>query len=173
MHVQTSLVFAALLFLFWGVALLFGQDAKFGMFSSGTYDSVSVSMLGAAFLGYVFVFVIVASNPAPDTVGSIAAALILLSVIAGYQMLVSHTMPMGMPNVISLAANTAIGVFLMIGRTQMGSAEGGTASGAGAAAKTTSPAAKKAPSTAKKTSKKKTAASKATTKKKAVKKARR
>lgn len=165
MHVQISLVIAAFLFLFWGVVLLLGQEAEFGMFSSGAYDSVSVSMLGAAFIGYVFILIIVASNPAPDTVGSIAAAMILMSVITGYQILASHTIPMGMPNIISFLASATIGVILMIGRTQMDAAESGPASGSRAASKATGVARPAGKKTAGKKSKKKAATA---TKKKPV-----
>lgn len=166
MQIQIGLRIAASLLLLLTLALIANPMNAHKAMSTGAYDTAAHYLLAANFLGLSIVMLVIAANPRKDTLGALAAALLIPGVVAGHQMLVSGNMPINAYTVISLIVFVAIAVFFLVARTQDLS-ESASVSIAGAP-----PAPVERKAAKKKAAKKRTARKKAVKKKTAPKKAR-
>jgi hypothetical protein len=118
MQIQIGLRIAASLLLLLTLALIANPMNAHKVMSTGAYDNATHYLLAANFLGLSILMLVIAANPQKDTLGALAAALLIPGVVAGHQMLVSGNMPIDTYTVVSLIVFIAIAVFFLVARTQ-------------------------------------------------------
>ena len=117
-QIQIGLRIAASLLLLLTLALIANPMNAHKVMSTGAYDNASHYLLAANFLGLSIIMLVIAANPQKDTLGALAAALLIPGVVAGHQMLVSGNVPINAFTAISLIVFVAIAVFFLVARTQ-------------------------------------------------------
>jgi len=162
-QIQIALRIGAALLLVSALGLVADPIGAHKLISVHAYNSTTHFILAANMLGMAVVILVMGENPESDFTGALAMALLIVGIVIGHQMLISHSMPHGIYTVVALIVLIGLAVFLLVARTQEMAASAAPAS---RSAKT--PAKKPVPE---KTSKKKAAKKKAA-KKKAAKKRR-
>ncbi len=117
-QLQIGLRVGASLLVLLALALFAEPMSAHKAISSGAYDSATHFLLAANLLGLAVIIFVVAANPQADTLGALAAALLIPGLVAFHQMLVSGTMPLNIHTVAGLIAIVGFGMYLMLGRTQ-------------------------------------------------------
>jgi len=117
-HIQLALGLAALLYLVWAVTFLVAPEAAQQMVNRGAYNPGMAGMFGAALFGLGAMLLIASAEPEPGILAGSAAALAVISVVGGYQMLIAKYMPQATWTVISLLLNTAAAAYLFVMQTQ-------------------------------------------------------
>jgi hypothetical protein len=168
-QIQIALRIGAALLLLTALGLVADPMSAHKLISVHAYNSTTHFILAANLLGMSIVMLVMGENPESDFTGAVATALLILGVVIGHQMLVSHSMPHGFYTVIALIALIGLAVFLLVARTQE---MAGKTAPARRPAATPAPARKPAAKKAGKKAGKKKAAKKKVTKKKATKKRR-
>ena len=162
-QIQIALRIGAALLLVSALGLVADPMGAHKLISVHAFNSTTHFILAANMLGMAIIMLVMGENPESDFTGAMAMALLVVGIVIGHQMLISHSMPSSLYTVVALIVLIGLAVFLLVARTQ---------EMAGLAAPASRPAQKPAKKPApKKTSKKKTSKKKVT-KKKAAKKRR-
>lgn len=117
-HVQVALVIAAVLYLAWGVSLLVAPEWSHLVISSEPFDPTTTALFGAGLFAFVIVFFIAAHRPERETVHAAVTGLLLIGVVAAYQMFVSRSMPQSSWTVLSLVIDLSIAFYLLMALTE-------------------------------------------------------
>ncbi|MFQ6021503.1 MAG: hypothetical protein ACE5NW_02175 [Acidiferrobacterales bacterium] len=117
-HIQVNLLIAAVLFLLWALALFMGQNEVHPLLSTGPYDAVANSMLGASMLAFVVLFIIGVVNPIKELVYASVTAMAFLGLVAAYHMFLSDGMPQNPVTFFSLVITLSVAAILFFSMIQ-------------------------------------------------------
>ncbi|KPL27742.1 MAG: hypothetical protein AMJ72_07065 [Acidithiobacillales bacterium SM1_46] len=142
-YVQLALGLAALLYLVWAITFLVAPETAHQMVNTGPYNPGMAGMFAAALFGLGAMLLIASAEPEPGIVAGSAAALAVVAVVAGYQMLIAKYMPQATWTVISLLLNTAAAAYLFVMQAQAAQESAGTPARGGRARPKAAPAKKR------------------------------
>jgi hypothetical protein len=142
-YVQLALGLAALLYLVWAITFLVAPETAQHMVNTGPYNPGMAGMFAAALFGLGAMLLIASAEPEPGIVVGSAAALAVVAVVAGYQMLIAKYMPQATWTVISLLLNTAAAAYLFVMQAQTAQESAGPPTRGGRARSKTSTAKKR------------------------------
>ena len=113
-RMRIALILASILFLSWGIGLIFFPEASHKLISRGAYDSVTVRMLGGSFLGWVVACLVAVRVPSKEIVRAISLATLLVSGVAVVLMYMDYNMLVQDTTVISLIVAIGSASYLFI-----------------------------------------------------------
>ncbi|HEC12039.1 MAG TPA: hypothetical protein ENI80_02130 [Acidiferrobacteraceae bacterium] len=119
-RMRIALILASILFLSWGLGLIFYPEASHKLISQGTYDSVTVRMLGGSFLGWVAACLVAVRSPGREIVCAISLATLTVSTVAIVLMFVDGNMPAQDTTVVSLIVAIGSATYLLVFGSQLG-----------------------------------------------------
>lgn len=119
-RVRIALALASILFLAWGLGLVFYPEASHKLISRGAYDSVTVRMLGGSFLGWVVICLVAIYTPGQEIIRAISLATLIISIVTIVLMFVIHSMPVQDTTIISLVVAIGSAIYLLIFGSQLG-----------------------------------------------------
>lgn len=132
-HVQLALGLAALLYLVWAITFLVAPQTAHQMVNTGAYNPGMAGMFAAALFGLGAMLLIASAEPDPGIVAAAAAALAVVALIAGYQMLIAGYMPQKTLTVVSLLLNIAAAAYLFVTQALAAQHGAGATTGGGRA----------------------------------------
>lgn len=118
-QLQFTLLGATMLYVAWGLALLFAPVPAHRLISVGPYDPVSTAFLAMAFVGFAITFLLGARDTAREIVRAAAVILALIGLTAAFLMFVVKMMPVGLATGISLFADLAAAGMLFLSEARM------------------------------------------------------
>ena len=118
-QVQLTLLGATMLYMAWGLALLFAPGPAQRLISAGPYDSVTTAFLAIAFIGFAITFLLGARDTAREIVRAAAVILTLIGLSAAFLMFVVKLMPVGFATGVSLVVDLAAAGLLFMSEARM------------------------------------------------------
>lgn len=118
-QLQFTLLGATMLYMAWGLALLFAPASAHRLISVGPYDPVTTAFLAIAFIGFAITFLLGARETAREIVRAAAVILALIGLTAAFLMFVAKMMPVGFATGISLFADLAAAGVLFLSEARM------------------------------------------------------
>jgi hypothetical protein len=118
-QLQFTLLGATMLYMAWGLALLFAPASAHRLISVGPYDPVSTAFLAIAFVGFAVTFLLGARETAREIVRAAAVILTLIGLTTAFLMFVVKMMPVGFATGISLAVDLTAAGLLFFSEARM------------------------------------------------------
>lgn len=118
-QLQLTLLGATMLYMAWGLALLFAPASAHRLISVGPYDPASTAFLAIAFVGFAVTFLLGARDTAREIVRAAAVILTLIGLTAAFLMFVLKMMPVGFITGISLFMDLAAAGMLFLSEARM------------------------------------------------------
>ena len=112
-QLKASLILAMLLYIAWGMSLLFSPQLVHGLISVDAYDSVTSRMFGGALLAWGIGFLIAAMSPGKEIVQASTLALLVVGVCAAASMFYFDAMPVTPMTLVSLVINIGAAAMLI------------------------------------------------------------
>lgn len=118
-QLQLTLLAATMLYMAWGLALLFAPTSAHRLISVGPYDPVLTAFLAVAFVGFAIAFLLGARDTAREIVRAAAVILTLIGLTAAFLMFVLKMMPVGFATGFSLLVDLAAAGMLFFSEARM------------------------------------------------------
>lgn len=112
-QLKVSLFLVMLLYIAWGVSLLFLPKLVHELISVDAYDSVTARMFGGALLAWGLGFLIAARSPGKEIVQAATVALLMVGVCAAASMFYFDVMPVTSMTFVSLVVNVGAAAMLI------------------------------------------------------------
>jgi hypothetical protein len=113
-QLRLTLLIATVLYLIWGLALLFAPVAAHAQLSMGPFDAASSGMFGVALLVFAAAFFIAARHPIRDMVAVSAIGLALIGLSAAVMMFGSRVMAVNAFTLLSLVVDLGAATLLLL-----------------------------------------------------------